>query len=161
MPEDLAAYGRNLRVGQAMHGVKTRMIRDSSVRSTQSEQKFERDPRAGSSQDFHDSALTPSPLVTSAPERHPYSSQIFVPSGTTRWLVLVWTDRSTAHPDGSPHAFLASPDDGVRYHPGYGHHGFVALERTGWSASMMGRMPQDDNSVLANLPAPMSVRLTA
>ncbi|MBS1963320.1 MAG: ureidoglycolate lyase [Bdellovibrionales bacterium] len=63
-------------------------------------------------------------------ERHPHSTQLFVPmSESARYLVIVATgedspDRSTVR------AFIARSGQGITYHPGVWHHPLIALDRT-------------------------------
>lgn len=61
-------------------------------------------------------------------EKHPASTQLFVPMNAERYLVIV------ALGDDKPdlttlRAFEASPTQGITYHPGVWHHPMVALER--------------------------------
>jgi ureidoglycolate lyase len=60
-------------------------------------------------------------------ERHPLSTQLFVPMTAGRWLVIV------APPGPEPdvtavRAFLVRPDQGVTYRPGVWHHPLIALD---------------------------------
>lgn len=61
-------------------------------------------------------------------EKHPASTQIFVPMNAERYLVLV--ARGGDRPDLTTlGAFLASGTQGVSYHPGVWHHPMIALDR--------------------------------
>jgi len=65
-------------------------------------------------------------------ERHPCSTQVFIPMLVQRYLVCVAPTR----PDGGPDvaalvAFLCGPGQGVAYAPGTWHHPLVALEAPG------------------------------
>ena len=65
-------------------------------------------------------------------ERHPCSSQVFIPMTVARYLVCV----APTLPDGGPdlsglRAFLCGPGQGVAYAPGTWHHPMVALDGPG------------------------------
>jgi ureidoglycolate lyase len=62
-------------------------------------------------------------------EKHPASSQIFVPMNAARYLVLV--ARGGDAPDlATLAAFVASGTQGVSYAPGVWHHPMIALDAT-------------------------------
>ena len=68
-----------------------------------------------------------SPFEIALLEKHPASSQIFVPMNAARYLVLVagGGDR----PDlGTLAAFVASGTQGISYAPGVWHHPMIALD---------------------------------
>ena len=61
-------------------------------------------------------------------EKHPASTQVFVPMNAVRYLAIVALGGDA--PDLSTlRAFEASPTQGITYHPGIWHHPMVALER--------------------------------
>lgn len=69
------------------------------------------------------------PLPVRLLERHPCSSQAFLPLIVSRYLVIVAPTR----PDGAPdldglQAFVAGPGQGINYHRGVWHHPMVALD---------------------------------
>ena len=69
------------------------------------------------------------PLTLAVLERHPYSTQAFLPLICTRFLVCV----APTLPDGEPdlsglRAFVCGPGQGINYRPGVWHHGIVALD---------------------------------
>ena len=68
----------------------------------------------------------PLPLELSMLERHPLSSQAFVPLSGRPWLVVVAPPGEPA--PASARAFLARADQGVNFHPGTWHHFSLALE---------------------------------
>ena len=71
------------------------------------------------------STPVPTPIVIEKMERHPLSSQAFMPLGTEPYLVVV-----AAAGDFNEEAiqvFLASSDQGVNYHAGTWHHFSLAL----------------------------------
>jgi len=66
-----------------------------------------------------------SPLTLTMMERHPLSSQAFMPLGDRPWLVVV-APAGVFDPAGLV-AFLAGPGQGVNYHAGIWHHYCLAL----------------------------------
>jgi ureidoglycolate lyase len=65
-------------------------------------------------------------------ERHPCSTQVFIPMVVSRYLVCV----APTGPDGAPlvaelKAFLCGPGQGVAYAAGTWHHPMVALDSPG------------------------------
>lgn len=75
-------------------------------------------------------AAQPLPLAVRLLERHPCSSQAFLPLVCARFLVVV----APAGADGGPdlarlRAFVCGPGQGINYHRGVWHHPIVALDR--------------------------------
>ena len=71
------------------------------------------------------------PVDISLLERHPASTQTFLPMICTRYLVCV----APPLPDGAPDvarvlAFVCDPGQGISYHRGTWHHPIVALDGT-------------------------------
>ena len=69
------------------------------------------------------------PIGVALLEKHPLSTQVFIPMNARRYLVLVALggdapDLSTAR------AFVASGTQGVSYRPGVWHHPMIALDDT-------------------------------
>ena len=74
----------------------------------------------------------PLPIRAMALERHPFSSQTFVPTDLARYVVAV----CPADADGEPLverllAFVADVTQGVNYAPGTWHHPMTVLDRPG------------------------------
>jgi ureidoglycolate lyase len=70
------------------------------------------------------------PLRTRVMERHPFSSQSFVPMDAGRWLAIVAPHAAQGGPDmARARAFLARPDQGVTYGADVWHHPFTVLDR--------------------------------
>jgi ureidoglycolate lyase len=105
-------------------------------------------PPAGAGRDYFDAALEtrragarPSlsiarieavaslPLTSDRMERHPFSSQTFVPMGPQRYLVVVAPKRGDGGPD-LPHAraFVPEPFVGITYGADVWHHPMTILE---------------------------------
>lgn len=81
------------------------------------------------------------PLRSGVMERHPFSSQSFVPLDAGRWLVVVVP---RAAEGGGPdmaraRAFLARGDQGVTYGVSVWHHPFTVLDRAARFAVFMWR----------------------
>lgn len=62
-------------------------------------------------------------------ERHPCSSQMFVPMACQRFLVVACPDDARGEPDlARLSAFVCGPGQGVNYRPGLWHHPIIALD---------------------------------
>lgn len=69
------------------------------------------------------------PLDVVMLERHPCSTQVFLPMKITRYLVCVAPTAADGGPDLSGlKAFTCEPGQGVAYAPGTWHHPMVALD---------------------------------
>lgn len=96
------------------------------------------------------------PLRVAVMERHPYSSQSFIPLDAGRWLVVV-APRSP-EVGGGPDmaralAFLARNDQGVTYGVGVWHHPFAVLDRAARFAVVMWRDGTAADDDFAHVPA--------
>jgi ureidoglycolate lyase len=90
------------------------------------------------------------PLRSATMERHPFSSQTFMPLDAGAWLVVVAPDAAVGGPDmARAQAFLARPDQGVTYRAGAWHHPFTVLDRPARFAVLMWKhgTPADDKFV--------------
>jgi len=72
------------------------------------------------------------PLEVTMLERHPHSSQTFVPLQVTRYLVIV----APKQPDGGPdlaqvRAFVVAADQGVNYRLDTWHHSLTVIDKEG------------------------------
>jgi ureidoglycolate lyase len=62
-------------------------------------------------------------------ERHPCSTQMFVPLACQRFLVVVCPSDARGEPDVAQlRAFVCGPGQGVNYHAGVWHHPIIALD---------------------------------
>ena len=127
---------------------------------------------------FHTDALTPDrpdtrvslhvnhvlpstlPFIATQMERHPATSQTFLPLDVSRYLVVV-TDRA---PDGGPdpaavRGFWSPGTHGVTYRRDVWHHGMLALDRPAHFAVLMWRRGEEPDDVFADLAAPVELRL--
>ena len=69
----------------------------------------------------------PMPLRIALMERHPLSSQAFVPMGVATFLVLV-AEKSAKPAPGDLRAFVTDGKQGVNYYPSTWHHPLIALK---------------------------------
>lgn len=94
------------------------------------------------------------PLRSAVMERHPYSSQSFLPLDAARWLVVA-APRSPG--DGGPdmaraRAFLARGDQGVTYGVAVWHHPLTVLDRAARLAVVMWRDGTAADDEFAEVP---------
>ncbi|WP_164870800.1 ureidoglycolate lyase [Mesobaculum littorinae] len=149
-PEVFAPYGH---VGRAGQGVVAE-VREGQVRTTRSEIPFPHDPEAvDPSLDLHEVAPAAAPLKLLHAQRHPYSTQLFVPMQVSRWLVVVWPEG----PAAPPVAFVAGPQDTVVYAPGVWHHGILALDTPALFAAFMWRTGRGDETESLPVLDPVTV----
>jgi len=81
-------------------------------------------------------------------ERHPYSSQIFIPLNVSRYIVVV----APEGPDITrAQAFLAPGNVGIVYRQGVWHAGARVLDRAGSFAVMMWRNDSADDEEFISL----------
>ncbi len=100
-------------------------------------------PRADARMGLHVNHVTPStlPYVVDQLERHPFSSQTFLPLDVSRFVVVVAPTGPNGGPDsGQARAYLSPGTLGVTYHAGVWHHRIVALDRPGRFAVLMWRV---------------------
>jgi ureidoglycolate lyase len=110
----------------------------------------------------HDFAvLCPQPVDASAIsitflERHPHSTQTFVPLKVGRWIVLLAPTLPDGTPDlGNIRAFLAGPEDAVCIHRNVWHAGLTVLDRPAEMGMMMWKSDAGDDGVVFQLPQPI------
>lgn len=65
------------------------------------------------------------PLQLTLLERHPLSSQAFVPMGQARFLIIV---AAAGDQPENPRAFVSNGRQGINYHRGTWHHPLIALD---------------------------------
>ncbi len=99
------------------------------------------------------------PLRVEYLERHPLTSQLFVPTRGGRYLVVVAGSDATGAPDASRlAAFVAGPEQGICYAPGTWHYPIVALDVTADFLMLMWEAPSDaDNCEARQLATPCEV----
>lgn len=78
------------------------------------------------------------PLHATVMERHPFSSQTFLPLKASRYFVVVAPDGNDGGPDLTRvRAYIAEGDQCVTYRCGVWHHGMTALDETAVMAVLM------------------------
>lgn len=69
------------------------------------------------------------PLTLTLLERHPHSTQAFIPMRAARWLICCAPERADGAPDAAGlRAFLARGDQGVNLARGTWHHPILAID---------------------------------
>lgn len=80
----------------------------------------------------------PLPLRIDAMERHPFSSQAFMPLAVERYLVLVCPSKGDGTPDlDQLQAFICRGDQGINYSRGTWHHPMTTIGEPGTFAMFM------------------------
>lgn len=98
---------------------------------------------------------TPVPLRLM--ERHPLSSQLFMPLSGQTWIVLVAPAGDPPQPDAIK-AFVASGNQGVNYHRGVWHHPLVVLGKECAFLEVQ-RLGPEVNCDEAQIATPMAVTI--
>lgn len=104
--------------------------------------------------------VTPShlPLQVDLFERHPWSSQVFVPMDGARYLVVVAPDTGGMPDAERAEAFQAEPDTAVHYRAGVWHMPIVALDRPALFAMLIFETGSNQDTVEARLSTPLLIR---
>ena len=97
------------------------------------------------------------PIVIREMERHPLSSQLFMPLGNEPYLVVV--SPKGEFDESLIEVFIASCDQGVNYHAGTWHHYSLALNNPS-NFIVVDRGGEGDNCDLAKLKYPMQIDLS-
>lgn len=82
-----------------------------------------------------------SPLTITKLERHPHSSQTFLPLDVSRWVIVVASVPETA----AVRAFVAGPGVGITIARGVWHYGLTVLDRAAAFAVVMAKDGQTDD----------------
>lgn len=102
----------------------------------------------------------PLPLSLRLLERHPCSSQAFLPLVCSRFLVCVAPSAADGSPDlAGLRVFVAAPGQGINYRLGVWHHPIVALDAPAEFAMLAWEDGGCDDCVEHWFPAPISVSL--
>lgn len=103
---------------------------------------------------------TPSPLPLTATqmERHRFSSQSFIATDVSRWLVMV----APHHPNGGPdmaaaRAFLPRPGQGITFAADVWHHPLTVFDRPGTFAIYMWLDGTVGDEEFFTLPKPIAI----
>jgi ureidoglycolate lyase len=106
---------------------------------------------------FHCSPLAQLPLQLKLLEKHPHSTQIFLPmTSNARFLVIVCLGGET--PDLSTlRAFEATSGQGISYKPGVWHYPMTAIGETIDFACLINEDGSQDDCTVFNLPEPITI----
>ncbi|RYE10705.1 MAG: hypothetical protein EOP22_03620 [Hyphomicrobiales bacterium] len=93
-------------------------------------------------------------------ERHPHSTQSFVPIRAGRWLVVL----APTLPDGLPdmanaRAYLAGPEDAICIGRNVWHAGLTVLDGPAEFAMMMWRADAGDDGIVHTLETPLTLSI--
>ncbi len=83
------------------------------------------------------------PLEITKLERHQQASQVFIPMGMHRFIIIVTTGRDNPEWENVS-AFITSPGQGISLHKGTWHHGLIALNDADRFAVIEGRNFRED-----------------
>ncbi|MBR8652818.1 ureidoglycolate lyase [Achromobacter sp. Marseille-Q0513] len=102
----------------------------------------------------------PQPCPVLLLERHPYSSQTFIPLDNTPYLVVVAPDDAQGEPDLERlRAFVASGSQGVCYRTGVWHQGLSTLRAPAQFAVTMTLTGAGDDDVFWKMPDSVSIAI--
>ena len=109
---------------------------------------------------LHPAASTEPPVITFL-ERHPHSTQTFLPLGVGRWLVAVAPTGADGLPDlAGLMAFHAGPEDVICIARDVWHAPLTVLDRPARFAMIMWKTDAGTDGVLHTLPDPLRISLT-
>jgi ureidoglycolate lyase len=95
----------------------------------------------------------PLPLTVALMERHPHSSQAFMPLDIDRFLIAVCPDGGGVPDLSGLRAFIASRTQGINYHAGTWHHPMTALGRPATFAMLIWEDGSDGDCTFHHLAA--------
>lgn len=99
-----------------------------------------------------------SPLSVTKLERHPYSSQAFIPLDLAGFLIVVAPKLDNGAPDlNGARAFRGTGEQGFNYEPDVWHSGFAVLERVGRYVVLIWRDGTSNDEVFADLDQPIRI----
>ena len=91
-------------------------------------------------------------------ERHPHSTQSFIPIRGGRWLVVLVPTLADGLPDmANARAYLAGPEDAICIHRNVWHAGLTVLDGPAEFAMMMWRADAGDDGIVHNLTTPLTL----
>lgn len=101
------------------------------------------------------------PVVTiTTLERHPHSTQSFIPIRAGRWLVVLAPTLPGGLPDMvAARAFLAGPTDAICIQRNVWHAGLTVLDGPAEFAMMMWRTDAGDDGIVHTLTTPLTLRI--
>lgn len=93
-------------------------------------------------------------------ERHPHSTQSFIPIRGNRWLVVLVPTLPDGLPDmANVRSFLAGPDDAICIGRNVWHAGLTVLDGPSEFAMMMWRADAGDDGIVHNLATPLTLTI--
>lgn len=100
------------------------------------------------------------PLLVKKMERHPYSSQTFIPIKASKYLVVVAPSGAANGPDlDNVQVFVANSNQAVTYGRGVWHLGMTALESVAEMAVLMWCDGSSDDEEFVDLESPFKIVL--
>ena len=101
------------------------------------------------------------PAVTiAALERHPHSTQSFVPIRAGRWLVVLAPTLADGLPDmANVRSFMAGPEDAICIQRNVWHAGLTVLDGPAEFGMMMWRADAGDDGILHQLASPLTLKI--
>lgn len=98
------------------------------------------------------------PVRVAALERHPHSTQSFVPIRAGRWLILVAPTKAGGEPDmDKALAFVAGPEDAICIGKDVWHAGLTVLDGPAQFGMIMWKAENGEDGVLYPLAEPVDV----
>lgn len=98
------------------------------------------------------------PVVAQSMEKHPHSSQLFVPMKVERYLVVVAPGTDAPELDGL-RAFVAMPGQGVIYGPGVWHMPLIVFDTPAEFVMFVWEDGTPEDCVVARLEEPVEITL--
>jgi len=103
-------------------------------------------------------APSPLPLIATMMERHRFSSQTFIATDVSRWLVLVAPHAEAGGPDMvRARAFLPRPGQGITFAADVWHHPLTVFDRPGTFAIFMWLDGTNGDEEFFTLPQPLEI----
>ncbi len=97
-------------------------------------------------------------IVIEVMERHPYSSQTFLPLNAGRFLIALALSGDDGLPDLTTlRAFISRGSQGVRYRPNIWHYAFTSLDSVMQVAVIQSASGREDDTVVTRLSIPIPV----
>lgn len=98
------------------------------------------------------------PFLARLVEKHPHSSQTFIPMACARYLVCVCPPLPTGAPDAAHlEAFIAGPGQGINYGAGTWHHPIAALDAPADFAMLVWEDGTANDCLEYPLPSPVEI----
>jgi len=99
-------------------------------------------------------------VTITALERHPHSTQSFVPIRAGRWLVLLAPTLADGAPDmANARAFLAGPEDAICINRDVWHAGLTVFDGPAEFGMMMWRADAGDDGIVHQLAQPLTLAI--